>query len=370
MELYKLCHKKIVLACAVFTALFTIFNIWAYYIDVENATVDGVRYSGYEAVRVNRQITEEYRGVLTDEKISQIVEKYGLPSKAVNNYGGWQDGNYLSNFVADYLSDGYFRSWDRYKVPTRVYAIADTELGALQDAMGKGILFAYTNGWKALFSSLQMGMMLASILIVISVSVVFAQEGQSNMLPLLFTTQEGKNKDVRAKIAAAFTLTILVYSAVVLLCMVVCVCIFGLDGGDCPLLIALSGETGFYVGSFDGNQASYMTVRSFLWMILGMNLLAMLLLCAMMLCVSAYCKNNFTAVSTAAIVWCMPLLIRMLFGGFGYFFATCMPIFVIMTYTVYESLLHGSTVAMLPVILVLFVFCVVEGHQVYRKSGE
>ena len=206
MELYKLWHKKGFLICGVCMILITGFY-FATTVGSESAAVDGVRYSGYEAVKVNRQITEEYRGTLTDEKVSAMVERYGLPSEVVYDYPGWQDGNYLNNFVTTYLSDGYLRDWNAYKAPTQVYAIADTELGKVQRASGTEIQFAYTNGWTTFLDTLQMGMMLASILLLMSLSTLFAQEGQAKMLPLLFTTQEGKEKDVYAKIAAAFTLT-------------------------------------------------------------------------------------------------------------------------------------------------------------------
>ena len=41
---------------------------WFAEVGVEIATVDGKFYSGYEAVQMNRKITEEFEGDLTDEK--------------------------------------------------------------------------------------------------------------------------------------------------------------------------------------------------------------------------------------------------------------------------------------------------------------
>lgn len=106
-------------------------------------------------------------------------------------------------YVVHYLSDGYTIDWNEYEVPTKAYAIADTELGKLQQVMGKEIPFDYTIGWQVLFEVLQLGMMLASILVILGISVVFAQEGQAGMLPLLFTSQKGKETDAKAKITAA-----------------------------------------------------------------------------------------------------------------------------------------------------------------------
>lgn len=362
MELYKLYHQKSFIICGVFTLLITIFNFWASGIDSEFAVVDGVRYQGYEAVRVNRQITEEFRGALTDEKVARIVEKYGLPSELTEDVPGWQDANYLNDFVAEYLSDGEWKM-EEDKIPTKVYAIADTELGELQRVTGEEIRFAYTKGWKVLMDSLQMGMVLANITVLLSVSVVFAQEGQSRMLALLSTTQEGKGKDVWAKIAAAFTLTIMVYAVVALLCIVMSAGVFGLDGGDCALAVAMQRQSFFNARV----AASYMPVKDFARIILGMALLSMLLVCAITMCVSAHCRSTFEAVTIAAVLWALPLLISMFFGGFLYFFTSCMPLFLTMTDSVYEAVSWGWGPLMVWVASVLSVFCVEEGYRVYKR---
>ena len=55
---------------------------------------------------------------------------------------------------------------------------------------------------------LQFGLILGSILVICEVSTVFAQESQTKMLPLIFSTQEGRRKDVWAKIFASLTFTV------------------------------------------------------------------------------------------------------------------------------------------------------------------
>lgn len=365
MELYKLYHTKMFLVSSVLTVFITVFYFWAEGIGGETAVVNGEVYHGYAAVRVNRQIMEEYRGALTDEKVEAIVERYGLPTEVrEREYHGWVDANCLSVFVTEYLSDGYIRYWNDYQAPTKVYAIADTELGRVQRVTGEEIGLAYTKGWEVLLESLQMGMQLASVVVLLAVSVVFAQEGQTRMLPLLSTTQEGRGKDVWAKIASAFTLTVLVYITMALLCFLMSFCVFGLDGGDCPLAVALTDK----VFLLNANvAASYMPMASFAMIVLGMEFLAMLMQCGITMCVSAHCRSNFGAVSGAAALWGMPVLISMFFGGFGYFFTSCMPVFLMMTGSVYEAVMWGREVLMLPVIIGVIVGCVVEGVRGYKR---
>lgn len=362
MELYKLLSRKIFVIGAVCTVLFTVFGFWLSNVDMETAAVDGERYAGYEAVQINRQITEAYKGMLTDEKVTEIVERYGLPSEVVYDLPGWRDGNYLNAFVTDYLSDGYLRDWSNYRAPTQVYPIADTALGELQRVTGRKISLAYTRGWKALLDTLQMSMVLASILVIVTVSTLFAQEAQTGMLPLLFTAQDGKEKDARAKITAAFTLTVLVYCGTALLCLAMSFFVYGLDGGDWALGMVYLGEASA------GNRVSCMPAASFAGSMLGADFAAMLLLCAVTLCASAHSRSNFGAVTTAAVLWGMPLFARMLFGGFGFFLASCMPVFLIMTGTVCDAYSFGWETAMVYPVVVLTVICVMEGWQAYRRQ--
>ena len=55
---------------------------------------------------MNRKITEEFEGDLTNEKVNQIIEKYGLPTKLDENMPGWRDGSFLNDFVTRYFTNG------------------------------------------------------------------------------------------------------------------------------------------------------------------------------------------------------------------------------------------------------------------------
>lgn len=79
MELYKLCHKKSFVAGLLFILLIGCFFFYED-VKVQRCVVNGVEYTGFQAIRANRQITEEFQGVLTDDTVEQIIEKYGFPS--------------------------------------------------------------------------------------------------------------------------------------------------------------------------------------------------------------------------------------------------------------------------------------------------
>ncbi|MBD5492883.1 MAG: ABC transporter permease, partial [Lachnospiraceae bacterium] len=184
MELYKLCHRKIFVIGVICVIGILLISFCAYVAD-EIATVDGIRYTGFKAAQVNRRITEEFRGVLTDEKVEKIVEKYGFPQMVEEGWNYFRDGNFLNYFVLDYLSDGYMRSWTGdYKVAQNVYPIADSDLGAVKEITGQEIILEYYQGWNTFLNVMPIGMILGSILILFGISVIFANERQTKMLQL------------------------------------------------------------------------------------------------------------------------------------------------------------------------------------------
>ena len=88
-ELFKLFYNKIFKIGMLATTGLLFLYFWFAEVGGEIATVDGKFYSGYEAVQINRKITKEFEGDLTDEKVNQIIEKYGLPAnKPIFIYGG------------------------------------------------------------------------------------------------------------------------------------------------------------------------------------------------------------------------------------------------------------------------------------------
>ena len=91
MEIYKLYHEKDFLWGVLSVIGLMMIFFWFAEVGDELAVIGEKSYSGYEAVQVNRKITEEFEGIITDEKIDQIIKKYGIPSKLSENMPNWRD---------------------------------------------------------------------------------------------------------------------------------------------------------------------------------------------------------------------------------------------------------------------------------------
>lgn len=133
--------------------------------------------------------------------------------------------------------------------------------------MKKTPYLAYTTGWKVFVEMLQFGLVLGSILIICVISTVFAEESQTKMLTLIFSTKEGRRKDVTAKIFASFTFTVFLFLWIVVVDLAMCRIIYGLNGTDNISTVVLSGchskcHASFFDHARNGKRyLSYMAAR-------------------------------------------------------------------------------------------------------------
>ena len=343
MELYKIFHRKIfwIGILAILGLMFVYF--WFAEVGDERCVIDGRSHSGYEAVQMNKKITEEYAGTVTDEKINQIVDKYGLPSELNENMPGWKDGNYLNDFVTRFFTNG---SWENGVKPTERYRLKDTDLWKAYKEYNENIdsksekndkkqmkteilsmwkfkpTLEYTTGWKVFGELLQFGLILGSIMIICVISGIFAEESQTKMLPLIFTTVEGKRKDTSAKVLASFTITVLLYAGITGSAWGLCKIVYDLKGGYNLTGVVISGSM--------WKTVDKVPFFSYLSVLLILGMLAFLSLNAITLCISAYQDSMFGAVVVTAICWSVPLLVRIFFGVFVWILVDSMPMFLIM----------------------------------------
>lgn len=343
MEFYKIFHRKIfwIGILAILGLMFVYF--WFAEVGDERCVIDGRSYSGYEAVQMNKKITEEYAGTVTDEKINQIVDKYGLPSELNENMPGWKDGNYLNDFVTRFFTNG---SWENGVKPTERYRLKDTDLWKAYKEYNENIdsksekndkkqmkteilsmwkfkpTLEYTTGWKVFGELLQFGLILGSIMIICVISGIFAEESQTKMLPLIFTTVEGKRKDTSAKVLASFTITVLLYAGITGSAWGLCKIVYDLKGGYNLTGVVISGSM--------WKTVDKVPFFSYLSVLLILGMLAFLSLNAITLCISAYQDSMFGAVVATAICWAIPLLVRIFFGGLVWILVDSMPMFLIM----------------------------------------
>lgn len=309
MELYKICSKKLFLFSVMASLAILLLYFWSHVAGAES-TINGVKYTGYQAIKMDREITAAFQGALTDRKVVQIAEKYGFPSGVSEHCNAFLDKNYLNDFVMHGFSDGYFYNIENYHVGTRTFPIAETALGKASAATGKTLLLAYSYGWKVFTEVLQVGCILQIALILLAVSPVFSEESAVNTRQILFTTKEGASSDVIAKIAAGMTVAVGGFAFILLLDLVLSWGVFGLDGLDCFYSQVM--ENNYIVDRNNYHNPSTEFMRVFLCYFVFCCFLGVTETGAVSLFFSARCKSSFQSVITAAMSILVPILLFML----------------------------------------------------------
>lgn len=312
MELYKICSKKLFIFSAVAALTIIILYAGIFVINAET-TINGVKYTGLEAIRMDRKITEEFKGVLTDENVVNIIEKYGFPSGVSQNYNYFTDKNYLNNFVMREFSDGYFYGTDDYHVATRIYPIAETDLGEASKAAGKPIVLEYGYGWNVFNNVLEISCMVGIPFVLFALSPVFSEEKYINMRQILFTTKEGKTKAVTAKIIAGITVAAGAYAVILILDFMLVWGVFGLDGRYC--LYKWIMEENFVRTWNNYHNISTMYIRDFVWMAIAFCFIGIIEAAAIVLYFSAHCSSPFQSVILSALCLTAPVCISTVWRG-------------------------------------------------------
>ncbi len=299
MELCKLCCRKSVAAGFLIVLFLEIFFFYHTVIS-QSCTINGITYYALDAVRMDRQITEEFRGELTDEKVSRIVEKYGFPQGIPKGEYDRLPGNFLNTFVMNYLSDGYDNGSDDYRIAAKTFPLAETALGQSYTAAGMKPYLAYYYGWTAFLDEFGLLMLGVSMLILYTVSIVFSEEEQDG-------TKAGPAGDALSKIAAAFAISLLLWFFFVTFHLLLYTAVYGADGLHCICTLVVQWRGFAELSILQQSVGAYLAETLFI------SFLGTLELCAITIWVSSRCHSSFHAIVGAGVCYVLPFFSFMLF---------------------------------------------------------
>lgn len=264
LELEKLFRRLSVLICLVFLLAYgiVIYDEWVDPFGKELYLMDedGTIRHGRDAIRLEREWMEPYRGVLTDahvEEISQI--SYRHAGQLVTYLQQMiESGTQLNEmdmpyaervithfFLAEEVSQREYIENGR-TVENSISITRDTPL-QIGEIFSDGVLplrLEYSPPWSGMMESMIILLFLLNLAVLLVISPVFSEEHTRQMNALLFTSKLGKRKCFRAKAAAAYSIGIFSVLTIILLHVLVTFLLFGEDGlaGS----IQISGEYLFY----------------------------------------------------------------------------------------------------------------------------
>lgn len=221
---------------------------------------DGTIRHGRDAIRLEREWMEPYRGVLTDahvEKISQ--ESYRHAKQQVTYLQQMiESGTQLNEMDMPYAERVMVYFFLIEEVSLREYTengrTVEDSISILRDTPRQiGEVFPdsvlplrleYSPPWSGMMESMIVLLFLLNLAVLLVISPVFSEEHTRQMNALLFTSKFGKRKCFRAKAATAYSIGIFSSLAIILLQVLITFLFFGGDGlaGS----IQISGEYLFY----------------------------------------------------------------------------------------------------------------------------
>lgn len=245
---------------------------------------------GREAVAYDKEIAVRYEGVLTEEKVEEILETYA-PDAIDARF--WMVNNTYDTMSCFYMgNDGSYNG--------------GSVRGAFPDYLDeKPLIWGYNKGWISFLETGMYMMVFVGFLLVIALSPVFSEEYTRGTDALILTSRHGKGKCVWAKIIASYLFTLLTVGICLLFFTVNYLHGFGLDGAGAsiqlnthfvfhgvPYFLTCSGTAGYCLVLWVGGS---------------------LILTAFVLLLSALCRSAFTTVIAALACYTVPSM----FGQIG-----------------------------------------------------
>lgn len=289
-ELEKIVNRRVVYAAIVFLVIMCGTMCTGRGVGAQVALKEEGGYlEGRAAVAYDKEVAARYEGVLTEEKVEEILTTYAPDAV---DAGFW-----LVNNTYDTMSMFWGENDGSYN--------GGSIGGAFPDYLDeKPLVWGYNTGWMSFLETGMYTMVFVGILLVIALSPVFAEEYTRGTDALILTSRHGKRKCAWAKIIASYLFTLLTVGIFLLFIVLCYLQGFGLDGIDASVQL----NTHFVFGGVpyfltNGGTALYCLI---LWFGGSLTLTALVLL------LSALCRSSFITLIAALACYGIPSMLGQL----------------------------------------------------------
>ncbi|MBU5675071.1 hypothetical protein KQI88_01395 [Alkaliphilus sp. MSJ-5] len=157
----------------------------------------------------------------------------------------------------------------------------------------------YIEGWnKLIYGFSHILALLISAIVIICLAPIFSDEYSTGAAAILLTTKHGKNKLIKAKVAAAFTFSTSVFFIFALLYTA----FYGLTYGFSGATSSLQTSADFIISPYN------LTMVGLFLRVLGIGYLGLMFLTAITLFISSKSRNAYTALIPLAAILFLPLI--------------------------------------------------------------
>lgn len=265
---------------------------------------NGNEGSGKAAVKIDQEIASRYEGILTDEKVQQImsdfapkIDLHGMNAAYLN-----QNATQSAAFIRFSDPDG---SWNGLRV---------------QDVFGdEEIRIGYVDGWLSTSRNMAKVFAVLFLAIIIMAAPVFSGEYES-VAGIILTSKYGKTKCTAAKAVASILAALSAAAVTAIVHLAAAFVLYGKAGLDCSILFS----SAFYAEGFIpfnitcASLLKYQVLLAFTGA-LGVTGITLLL--------SAVCNKQIVAFVTSAAAYLFPVLLPVSETSFLFRWVALLPLY-------------------------------------------
>ncbi|WP_294452533.1 ABC transporter permease subunit [uncultured Gemmiger sp.] len=242
--------------------------------------------TGKRAVEIDKDIAARYAGLLTDEKVQQMMEDFA-PSHDLNGLNAvylYENATQSAVFSRFSDQDG---NWNGLTV-SDVFGEEEIKIG-------------YVDGWLSTSRNLVRVFLALALAVIILLASIFSgeYEGLDN---LLLASRYGRTKCATAKVAAGILTALLTTAVVAAFSLLLALAFYGREGLDCSILFAPND----YVEAFIPFNITCGTLIQYQILLAFTCTLSMT---GITLFLSAVSKNQIVALVASAAIFLFPILL-------------------------------------------------------------
>ena len=285
-ELRKVFSKRLSLIALVGILLFSVLISFSTY--QNKYAFDGVNAegSGKTAVEIDKGIAAKYEGILTDEKVQQMMSDFAPTSDLHGLSAIYVYQNAMQSAAFSRFSDKE-GNWNGLSV-SDVFGNEEIKIG-------------YVDGWLSTSRNMVRVFVALALAVIIMLAPIFSgeYEGVDN---IILTSKYGKTKCATAKVVAGIITAILTTTLVAAINLLLAFVFYGTEGLDCSILFAPSD----YVEAFIPFNITCSTLLKYQILLAFTCTLSVT---GITLFLSAISKNQIVALVAAMAIFLFPVLL-------------------------------------------------------------
>lgn len=289
-ELEKICKRKIVWAgLAALIGLNIVFYVFTAMPAMDVMNDQGGYSSGSEAIAVDRELTKKYEGVLTDEKVRQILSDHQEKIEKTDYYA-------KMDYAYDFIGKLFLDETGGYN------GLSVKELYGAEDSHRE---FRYARGESQFLTYMPMLLLVMGYFLIVALSPVFSDEYMRGTDALILTSKMGKRQCAISKVTAALLFTAVIAGIVILVNWLLTVIFFGTEGWAASVQLEMTAGD-YSVVPYTMSMGSAIVYAVALWMTAMTGLAGIVMIC------SAFARTSFIALIAALLIYTIPLTLSSL----------------------------------------------------------